>query len=374
MNLTICPISRKQASRRAAILPLFAVVLPVLLIACAVVDELVRLRHVKGELQAVADAGSLGGAAQLRITSSDLETTTYSLSGEGSSKARSTVQAVAAKNTVAHLSPKSKNIAVLTNELNAPDGDIVLGKFDPAGFQGSTGVCNAVKVTVRFRSGHPNGQLPLLFGSILSQSFTELSASAIAGVERPTLLPFLVYQPQWDFLMAGNGLDHFSVDPLTSAVTSGSDGIMETTVFPNDWDGLDMPPGNFGWFQLGPFSETTTIIRQLDAGPNETDMDYFGGQLSAGDFVSGVTGLRASTEVGFLGGTYNGINYLGILGKPRLIALYDYATGNGKNAQFRISKFALVRVVYVDLGGTNKGVVIQRIPKNQDPNRVRLLD
>ena len=103
-------------------------------------------------------------------------------------------------------------------------------------------------------------------------------------------------------------------------------------------------------------------------------MAYFGGQLSAGDFVSGVTGLRASTEVGFLGGEVNGTTYLGILGKPRLIALYDYATGNGKNAQFRITKFVLARVVFADLTGQGLGVVIQPITQNQDPNKVRLLD
>jgi hypothetical protein len=149
---------------------------------------------------------------------------------------------------------------------------------------------------------------------------------------------------------------------------------METAVFPNDWDGLNMPPGNFGWFQLGPATDTSTIIRQLDRGPNETDMAYFGGKLSSGDFVSGITGLRASTEVGFLGGTHDGVTYHGIMGKPRLVALYDTATGNGSNAQFRISKFVLARVVFVDLNGNGQGVVIQPLTQDQDPNRVRLLD
>jgi hypothetical protein len=339
-----------------------------------VVVELVRLRHVKSQLQATADAGALAGAARLRITSSELETTTFSLSGEGSSNIRPTVQAVVVKNTVAHLTPASQNVTVLTNSLNETDGDIVLGTFNSQGFNGSTSVVDAVKVTVRLKAGHPNGQLPLFFGSILPRSFTELSASAIAGVERPTLLPFLVYQPQWDSLNAGNGLDLFSVDTTTNTVTSAPDGILETAVFPNDWDGLNLPPGNFGWFQLGPHSDTTTIIRQLDAGPDEADMAYFGGQLSAGDFVSGVTGMRAATEIGFLGGGYNGTTYFGILGKPRLIALYDYATGNGNNAQFRITKFVLARVVFVDLNGQGLGVVIQPITQNQDPNKVRLLD
>jgi Flp pilus assembly protein TadG len=366
--------SRRAASRRAAMIILFAVLLPVILVICAVVVELVRLRHVKSQLQATADAGALAGAARLRITSSELETTTFSLSGEGSSDIRPTVQAVVAKNTVAHLSPISQYVEVLANWLNDTNGDIVLGNFTSQGFNVSTSVIDAVKVTVRFQAGHPNGLLPLFFGTILTRSHTEFSATAIAGVERPTLLPFLVYQPQWDFLMAGNGLDLFSVDVTTHTVTSAPDGIFETAVFPNDWDGLNMPPGNFGWFQLGPDSDTTTIIRQLDAGPNEADMAYFGGQLSAGDFVSGVTGMRTATDVGFLGGEYNGTTYAGILGKPRLIALYDYATGNGKNAQFRITKFVLARVVFADLTGQGLGVVIQPITQNQDPNKVRLLD
>lgn len=373
--MTISSSFRKQAAPRSGvILALFAVLLPVVLVVSAVVVELARLRLVKSQLQGVADAGALAGAAHLRLTSSELETTTYSLNGEGSNKVRPTVHAVAGRNTVAHLSPTSQKVAVLANELNDPNGDIAMGTFNSGGFTTSTAIVDAVKVTVRLQAGHPNGQLPLFFGSFLPHSFAELSATAIAGVERPTLLPFLVYEPQWDFLMAGNGLDLFSVNAATYAVTAGSDGILETAVFPNVWDGTNMPPGNFGWFQLGPQSDITTIIRQLDGGPDETDMAYFGGQLIAGVSVSGVTGLRASTEVGFLGGNYNGITYLGILGKPRLVALYDYATGNGNNAQFRISKFVLARVVFVDLGSTNKGVVIQPITQDQDPNRVRLLD
>lgn len=200
-----------------------------------------------------------------------------------------------------------------------------------------------------------------------------MNASAIARVERPVLVPFLIYEPQWVSLSQGNGSDIFSVDIDNNAVSLGPDGVLETIVLPGDWDGLVLPPGNFGWFDLSPQTGTDTICRLLDEGPNATDMAMFAGKIESGDFVSGVTGIKAGTEAAFLGGTYNGKGYQGIIGKPRIIALYDQASGQGTNAVFRITKFVLARIVAADLSGSPKAVVVQPITSKDNPNRIQLV-
>lgn len=363
-------------NRKGNTIVIFAILAPVLLVLISFVLELARLRYVKNQLQSAADSGALAGAARLRLTSGDLESTVFSLNGEGSEYVRPTVKNVVAANRAAQLGPKAQRVlTVEDNSENVSDGDIVLGRYNlSTDFQPNNVSPDSVKVTVRFNQSHPNRSLPLFFGGILKLYSIDLQAAAVAQVEKPTLLPFVVYQPQWDALLAGFGEDNFIVDISTNSVMEGSDGIQEMRVFPNDWDGLDMPPGNFGWYDLGPGSSTTDLLRHIDHGPSDSDMDYFGGSLQAGDFVSGVTGLRAATEVAFTGGTDSaGVVYEGIIGKPRLLALYDFASGNGTNAQFQITKFVLARIVFADLSGKGGGIVIQPIQPRNDPHRVRLV-
>lgn len=365
----------RQRTRRGATIVLFAIFLPILLILVALVLELSYLRFTKEQLQAAADAGALAGASRLRLTSAELETDYYSLQGEGVQDLRVTVQNVVSSNTVAHLGPGKSNVfTVQANVDNYSFGDIVMGNYSSEGFLPSISNCNAVRVCTRFQENHSNGLLPLLINGIVGSKSNSLQAIAIAKVERPTLLPFLVYQPQWDWLKAGNGMDSFAVESSSHSVSTGPDGILETVVFPNDWDGLNMPPGNFGWFDIGSGSGTTSITRQVDAGPSTEDMAFHGGQLSTGDFVSGTTGLRSGAEVAFVGGESNGVTYQGILGRPRLIALYDYAQGQATEASFKISKFVMARVVFADLSGGGMGIVIQPVTKGQDPNIVQLAE
>lgn len=368
-----CDVPEK---RKGIAVVLYAIFASVMFVLIGFTLELARVRYVNNQLQSAADAGALAGSARLRLTSGDLESTMFSLYGEGSEYVRPTVKAVIAANRAAQLGPKAQQkLAVEDNFENIADGDIVLGQYSLAtNFQPNEISPDSVKVTVRFKESHPNNRLPLFFGSILKLNFINLKASAIAKVERPTLLPFVVYQPQWDALAAGFGDDDFMIDASTNSVTEGSDGNPEMRVFPNEWDGLDMPPGNFGWYDLGSGSTTSDLLRQIDHGPNDSDMAHFGGAIETGDFVSGVTGLRTATEVAFVGGTASdGVVYEGIIGKPRLIALYDYATGDGTNANFQITKFVLARIMYADLSGKGGGIVIQPILPVEDPHRVRIV-
>jgi hypothetical protein len=366
--------AQRQVRRRGASLVLLMIIIPVLLILTGFVIDLSRVFLVKSQLQAAADAGALAGAGLMRHGGTQPVAYSFSL-GDGSlGDIRPAVQSVVAANSAAHLVPSgSKHLSVDANAGNTASGDIVLGYHaDDTGFLPGTSGVNAVRVVARFAGGHANGGLPLLFGNLVSRDTTGLQATAVAKIERPTLLPFVVYQPQWDAMLAGFGNDHFTIDPATQAVSAGSDGIPEMTLFPVQWPGLEMPAGNYGWFDLGPSSSSaTTLRRHIDEGPSTADMKHFGGELKAGQWVSGAPGLVASTQIAFTGGKAEN-TYAGIIGQPRVIALFDQASGQGTNATFRISQFVLGRVVAADLNGKT-GVVVQPIPASDDANRVLLV-
>ncbi len=368
-------IFARSNKRKGNIIPLMAVTLPAFAIFIAYMIEVSRLHYVKNQLQTAADAGALAGAAHLRHTDTSLISFSYSLEGTGIDKIRPSVKTLVSANSAAHLGPQeASSLFVDENLSNSSDGDIVLGKYGSQGeFNPVVVDVNAVKVIAQFGFGHTNGQLPLFFGRLLPMNAVNLRASAIARVERPLLVPFLIFEPQWQSLAQGVGSDLFSVDIATNAVTLGSDGVLETIVLPGDWDGLVLPPGNFGWFDLSPNTGTDVLCRLLAEGPNATDLAMFGGRIEAGDYVSGVTGIKAGTEAAIVGGDYNGLNYQGIIGKPRVIALYDQASGQGTNALFRITKFVLARIVSADLSASPKAVVVQPITSKDNPNRVQLV-
>jgi hypothetical protein len=371
MSIMRPPRHRRPAG---ASLVLLMIIIPVLLILTGFVIDLSRVFLVKNQLQASADAGALCGAALLRHGGHEPVAYSFSLGDGNLEDVRPTVQSVVAANSAAHLVPSgATHLFVDANATNAASGDIVLGYYaDDTGFLPGTSGVNAVRVVTRFSLGHANGGLPLLFGNFVNRETTGLQATAVAIIERPTLLPFVVYGPQWEAMLAGFGNDDFTVNPATQAVSPGSDGIPEMTVFPVQWPGLEMPPGNYGWFDLGGSSSSaTTLRRHIDEGPSAEDMKHFGGELKAGDLVSGAPGLVASTQLAFTGGKAEK-DFAGIIGQPRVIALFDVASGQGTHAKFRIRQFVLGRVVAADLSGKT-GVVVQPILAGDDANRVLLV-
>jgi Flp pilus assembly protein TadG len=353
-----------------------AILLPIALILIALVFEICHVAHVKNQLQTAADAGAMAGAAKLRTLQGALSATSFSLDNSPHTQACASASEVVSANSAGHLGPAhDRMLTVSDNPTNDVAGDMVLGSYHSGlGFQPTLIEANAMAVTVRMEAESPNGTLPLIFGSLLGKETLNIRATAIAKVDRATLLPIVVYAGQWDALVAGQGTDLYRVDPQSQLVSLGTDGIREATVLPGDWDGADLPSGNFGWFDLGSSSTTSDLLRHVDRGPNEMEMATFGGTLHAGDLVSGITGFRSATEPAFVGGMgTNNQHYEGILGRPKIVALYDSASGNGTNAQFRICRFVLGRVVSVDLNGGGGGVVIQPINSADEFNRVTLV-
>jgi hypothetical protein len=88
--------------------------------------------------------------------------------------------------------------------------------------------------------------------------------------------------------------------------------------------------------------------------------------------IPGETGVKADIKTAYLGGSADGREYAGILGKPRYMALYNNAQGNGSNCQFTISKFVAVRVMAVNMTGSPKWIIVQPIEDFQHLVNVRL--
>jgi hypothetical protein len=76
--------------------------------------------------------------------------------------------------------------------------------------------------------------------------------------------------------------------------------------------------------------------------------------------------MSVGMEVAFLGGNADGREYPGIIGEARFLPLYDSATGNGANAEFRITRFVAARVVSADLKGGNKHITLEPVTSLSD--------
>lgn len=219
-----------------------------------------------------------------------------------------------------------------------------------------------VRVRVRKTAGQ-NGAVPLFFARVLGFASCEEQADAtavffnnIGGFETPRsgenlgILPLALDKQTWDQLMDGNGDDNFSWNEELQEVTSGSDGIPEASLFPENTGA----PGNRGTVDIGSNGNSTSDIRrQILYGVTPEDLAYHGGSLVFDE--NGVLMLNGDT--GISGGMASALET--IIGQPRVIPLFTEVSGPGNNAWYTIVQFAGVRVLEVKLNGGNKRVVIQ---------------
>jgi hypothetical protein len=164
-------------------------------------------------------------------------------------------------------------------------------------------------------------------------------------------LPFGISETKWDSLAAGGDGDGFSYRRGDGdfGITAASDGIPEIVIFPGNWDGELMPPGNFGLLFIGNHTGgPSVILPQIDRGVSASDLDFHGGVLSEAMELPGKTGLKSGNKLALLGHPSLG-PYDGILGHIRYITVYSSATGNGDNARFTLSKFVMVRIMAIQI-------------------------
>jgi hypothetical protein len=311
----------------------------------------------RAQLQNSADAAAMAGAWAL-LNEDRLEGDVAMWTVEANARVEAAKYAF--DNTVA-----SDNPTVNLNSDNAPTGDIVFGRLNADGSVDpavSPEDYNAVFVRVE-RSNDKNGEVSLFFSRIFGRDTTKVWAEATAyfqdgidGFESDnqnpltSLLPFTMHIDDWLELEAGNGDDNWTYDEDTGEVESGGDDVQETKLFPETAEGNHITPGNFGTVDIGHDGNSAAdLSRQITDGISADDLDYIGGDLQAGDSLSGDTGLSAGIKE----------ELESIIGQERTIPLYDTVAGNGETTQFHIVGFAGIRIVEVNLTGQNKYLTIQ---------------
>jgi Flp pilus assembly protein TadG len=358
------PILRRAQpgrDRRGAITVLAALMVVLALVLAAFAIDLGYIMLVGTELQRTADAAAM--AATWELIDDDLGSP--GLVDEVAT-ARTKAGEFAGYNNVGAAAP-----TVDSNSANNADGDVVVGYLsdpsDPACQMtfGDVNTYNAVRVRVR-KSAAMNGETPFFFARVLGMNSTAIEAEATAALLNnfggfrapPTgqtldILPFALDDDTWNGMLAGGGTDNWRWDSGSKQVLSGSDGIREINLYPQGTGS----PGNRGTVDVGGANNSTAdIARQILNGVNAEDLSHFpDGELKFDDNgeleLNGDTGISAGVKD----------ELASIIGKPRIIPIFNEVHGPGNNAEYTIIEFVGIRVMDVKLTGSmsSKRVMIQ---------------
>jgi Flp pilus assembly protein TadG len=342
----------RVTKRRGKFLALTVLLSMVLLGFGALAVDVGVLSTVRAQLKTVADAGALAGARQL-VSDKRLDPS-YTPTTEVAS-ARSAAITLGQANVVL-----GQSAMVLS-------GDVAVGykRTTPADpidstFTATTSAnTNSVQLTAT-RDGSHGGAVPAYFSRIWSSAGTTASVTSTATVEifsiggftpgstNTDLLPIAYSQSLWQDMFNTPITDNYSYSPgggTYGTVTSGHDGVPETSVFPVDNAG----PGNWGTFNIGVGNNSTnTLGDQIRYGVTPAQMAA-AGDITAPTSFSGNPGISAGIKD----------DLAAIIGKPLAIALYDSSSGSGNNLTYHIVQYVAARIVAVDLTGNPMFVVVQ---------------
>ena len=348
--------------RRGTITVLAAIMSIMLIGMVAFSVDIGYVLSAKEEMQRSADASVLATCWEFGQKLSDGHS-----EAEAAGFARITAAQYAASNRVT-----GSAMTVDLNTSNAPGGDIVFGyisDFNNSQSEFQTGVSpyNAVRVRLHKDSAN-NGEVPDFFARIFGMEGQVLHSEATAGIIRDVrgfqvpadnsnveLLPFALDQATWNNLCNGSGSDNYRWNPTTKQVESGPDGWVEVNLFPQSTGS----PGNRGTVDIGSSNNSTAdLSRQILHGVSPSDFAYHGGKLeldaSGKMYLNGDTGISAGVKD----------EIATIVGKPRVIPIFESVSGNGNNAQYTITNWQGIRIVAVKLTGSmsQKHVTIQVAP------------
>lgn len=253
-----------------------------------------------------------------------------------------------------------------------PATDLKIGRYtwspQSSSFVLSWGATPANIIQTRLsRYDSRSNALDVVLRNFMGRDTVELSAvsnvlfSPATGFQAPTtsgqnleILPFALDIDTWIAMENGVGTDDFSVNPVTDAVSAGSDGIKEVKIFPVG-NNRNLPSGNRGTLRLGPNNNSTSkLSRQIQEGLNANDWTFHPNGFSVADGpmnISGDPGVSAAIEN----------DLIQILGQDRILPIFTSVSGNGANATYAIVKFVGVKVVKADLRGAlnHKAVLLQ---------------
>lgn len=264
-------------------------------------------------------------------------------------------------------------MSIEANSSNSADGDVVFGYISDftnssSPFQtGNPSLYNAVKIRMH-KQDSANGEVPYFFARVFGLNGQALHSTATAGIVRNVrgfrapsdgsnleLLPYALDYDTWEDLVSNNSTDQWSWNEETNTSCPGSDGLAEVNLYPQGTGS----PGNRGTVDIGGSNNSTAdIARQILDGISPEDLAHHGGELKFNDsgklYLNGDTGISAGVKD----------ELASIIGKPRIIPIFETVAGNGNNANYTIVKFQGIRIMTVKLTGpmSKKNVTIQVCP------------
>ncbi len=307
------------------------------------------------ELQRSADAAALAGT--WRLLEKQLETLGEIEPSTATLHARDEAERFAAANRIGSVSPELTTDDVLVGHYQFDEEGAVVADPDL--------IYNSVQVHVQ-RTDEVNGEVPLFFARLLGVDRLGLRSQARAafwsnfsGFQAPSdgsdlgILPIALDENTFNSGILNNGgSDNYRWNEETQTISSGADGVPEVNLYPQGTGS----PGNRGTVDIGSSNNSTSdLARQILHGISDSDLEYHGGKLEFDEdgelSLNGDTGISAAIKA----------QLETIKGEPRVIPIFESVAGNGNNANYVITQFAGVRIMYVQLTGAmkNKRVIVQ---------------
>jgi Flp pilus assembly protein TadG len=357
--------SRKSPhkTRRGAIAVLAAILSIVLVGMVAFSVDLGYVLSAKEELQRSADATAMATCWEFGQKLAQGNTST-----NATSLARTTAVLYASYNPVT-----GHAMVVDSNTSNDPGGNVVFGYIsdftNPASTLDTSNPSNynAVRVSMA-KNSSSNGEVPYFFARVFGMTGQVLQTEATAAIVRNMkgfqapadgtnldILPFALDINTWQKLATGDSTDNYRWNSQTNQVESGADGKVEVNLFPQGTGS----PGNRGTVDIGGSNNSTNdIARQILHGISPQDLSDLGKPLQFDAngklWLNGDTGISAGVKD----------ELTAIMGKPRIIPVFESVSGNGNNANYTIVKWQGIRIMAVKLTGSmsQKHVTIQVAP------------
>jgi Flp pilus assembly protein TadG len=354
----------RAADLRKGTISILAAILAVVLVGMvAFCVDIGYVLSAKEELQRSADASALATCWEYAQRLSD----GYS-PADSATHARAVTALYACNNQVT-----GHSMTLNTNSSNAPDGDVVFGYVED--FNNSQSplqtanpdTFNAVRVRMH-KNTDSNGEVPYFFAKIFGMEGQVLHSEATAGIirdikgfqvpadgENIDILPYALDLQTWNNLVSGNSTNQYRWNPESKTVSVGADDFVEVNLFPQGTGS----PGNRGTVDIGSSNNSTAdIADQILNGVSPADLAFHGGKLEFDSngklYLNGDTGISAGVKD----------ELASIIGKTRIIPIFESVTGNGNNAMYTIVKWQGIRIMAVKLTGSmsQKHVTVQVAP------------
>ena len=362
------PNERPGRTQAGKIMVLTVLLLPVLVGAAALAVDFGLQCAVQSKLRTVADASALAGARALanEFINNPSEALSVKLSA-----------ATAAAQSIASQPGNAVLGTTLTFSLGTGSGgtggDMLVGYLNILSTtstldttSGTAFEYNSVQVTAAHSAAHSNA-VPSAFASIWGLTGIDVVATSTATAQlysvkgftpgnSPSvdILPIVMAQANYTAMIAGNTPDQYAYNPSTNTVSSGSDGIGESQLYPV----ASGDPGNWGTVKIGVDNNSTkTLGDQIQNGVTAAQMATFPNSTLQLDQSLTPPSLTLPGNPGLSAGIKDDLS--AIIGQVRPIAIYNQTGGNGNNAWYSVVAFAYVRLMAVDFHGSNKYVMVQ---------------